>query len=305
MATRHTCRRWEPSDPGHLLRPGGLGDARFDSAVSDVVQARRNEAGHVFVPVSFGDGETHWFLLDPGASGIVIDDDLARGLDLESVGVVGAVGGAGHTFSRLSMAPDLRIGPLTIEHPTVMALDLGGFAAYLDGGVEGVLGWEFFARAAVRFPAANAEPLVTIRSPGGFDGDDLSWTQVLASDAVAVVRGSVDDKQQGWFLLDTGAAWTGAIHTPWLDRLGLPGQLETTPGQARGIVSRGRTLVVTLGSLDFAGQTLTEPTLHLAIVDGGSLADRILMGNIGLDALAPFEVTFDLGHERMALRKSP
>jgi hypothetical protein len=296
---------WKPSLAERLQRPKDDRDSRFEPGASDVVQGRRNESGHVFVPVTFGNRDPHWFLLDTGASGIVIDDDLARELDLKPVGVVGAVGGTGRTFSQLSQAPDLRVGPLTIERPTVMTLDLGGFAAYLEGGVTGVLGWEFFARAAVRFPAAGAEPSVVIRPPGGFDGDGLDWNPVLASDAVAVVRGSVDDKQEGWFLLDTGAAWTAAIHTPWLAPLELPGERETTPGQARGIVSLGRTLVVCLESLNFADQTIVKPIVHLAIVDAGSLADRSLMGNIGLEALAPFEVTFDLGNEKLALRKLP
>jgi len=151
--------------------------------------------------------QRHWFLLDSGASGLVVDRAASRRLALVAVGEVRVAGVAGRSRARLVRARELAVGPLAIRDPVLMEMDVAGLvrnlpppplppsppssprspvpspppalpgAASGQWPVAGIVGYDLFRRAVVDIPGAASAPAPAARGPGDGSlvmGDDGS-----------------------------------------------------------------------------------------------------------------------------------
>jgi hypothetical protein len=209
-------------------------DASYAPGAPAFAQAYRAPSGHVLVAGSLSAGAPSpvgapwnpsarapqqqprcWFLLDSGASGLVVDASAARRLSLPAIGELRVAGVAGRSRARLLRARELSVGPLTIRDPVLMEMDVAGLVRDLPappasilvagggGGassaapaappqqqhpVAGIVGYDLFRRAVVDIPGAATAP-----SPGG------GGTTVPATGDPSLVVGDDGSSHSGFF----------------------------------------------------------------------------------------------------------
>jgi predicted aspartyl protease len=111
-------------------------------------------SGHVVVPVDLNDEFAGHFLLDTGASGLVIDAKVAQRLGLEGFGEVYVSGLGGNTKSQFRRARTIRVGAMTVENPVLMELPVAPIVSPSaeTGEIAGILGYDFFRRTTLLLP---------------------------------------------------------------------------------------------------------------------------------------------------------
>ena len=130
-------------------------DSTFLPNVPSSVPAFRSRSGHVIVRALINDNfdHYHYFILDTGASGFVIEPSAADALGLESFGEIHITGMAGKIPGKFRRAKTFQIGPLQMKDPVFMEMQCGGLVTGGPGRVIGIIGFEVFRRAIVDIPA--------------------------------------------------------------------------------------------------------------------------------------------------------
>ena len=208
------------------------------------------EAGPVSVPLT---GESHgwflpgritaegtdgYFLVDSGASGIIIAEELApagprcaAGLSLHGSGFDGAQG-------PLTLLPELRLGSATLTNlwvHTLPARTLAGLTRLGHRRVLGILGRDLLERFSIEIdPSAGR---LTLHPPGsapekaGFD-----WLTLDLDDGQPHAQARAGGRK-GVFLLDTGSART-ALSRAFAKSAGIsPIPAPPSPHEVRGLHS--------------------------------------------------------------------
>ncbi len=252
------------------------------------------------------DGEPCRMVLDSGAGMTVLDSDFAARLGLEEVGELPAGGAGGVGTIAVIGADSLELGGMLLEEPTMIAMDLSGFARALGGQWDGILGYEVFARLPVTVdytaglirlhdPETFKAPLP---QPGRVEVLPLSFESNLP-----VVQAALEDHDPGPFLLDLGNSNYTTVHAPAVERLGLqeshPDGYEIVSG---GFGGMNEHLLVRLESLTLGSFVLPDSPVVLAVGGGGVMESERLLGNIGQAELSRFSsVTLDYIGKRLIL----
>lgn len=89
-----------------------------------------------------------------GASGLVIEEAIANYLELSAFGEMYVTGMSASMRCQFRRANELKLGPVTVQRPLFMQMDLSGVVAGAPGPVIGILGCALsaavFAAVAVR-----------------------------------------------------------------------------------------------------------------------------------------------------------
>jgi len=150
--------------PTDVLRPPG---SAFDADAPRDVPAWWTPSGHLLVrprlsaplPPDAPPGtlpppptDAGLFLVDTGASGLVLDAAAADALGLPAFGELHVSGMAGPVRARLRRGGALRLGPLTLSRPLFMEMSVAGLVRGAPGPVVGIIGYDVFRAAVVTLP---------------------------------------------------------------------------------------------------------------------------------------------------------
>ena len=242
------------------------GGVSFAPGVAPEVVIERARSSHVLVRPLIDGVDVGPFILDTGASGLVITKAAAaRVADCASFGEVFVSGVSGKVPCRFRRASNMTLGPIVIDSPVFMEMALGGIVSGSVEPVAGIVGFDAFKSAIVEVgpggapvriydprtfkPDANwAWHAITLVSnvPHAFatfstvhdeDGDEDETYASSSSEADfddAVNRGN--KKSSAVFMIDSGAGCADAIfHKRAVEALGLR-RLMPPPagGGARG-----------------------------------------------------------------------
>lgn len=166
----------------------------------------------VVLRASINSGKPLRLVLDTGADGIVLNPRPAREAGLERLGdaALGGAGERGAVPAYLALARSVAIDDLRIENCLVRVA-----ASDLVPGADGVIGANVFQEFVLRLDAAARILELTPFAEGETAPASFSdpWMGYDAPDApvrrlghLLLLRGRVDDREDGYFLLDTGAA---------------------------------------------------------------------------------------------------
>jgi len=283
---------------------GGVPHARAGEA-PEVVFARADKVtvvpfddvgGLVFVRVSVEGSRPLAFVLDSGAARMVIDRRVADELGLRRVGS-GRIGGAGAGGIPVDYVRDvtLALAGMTSSGHELATADLRPLEATVGRRVDGVLGYEVFARLVVEIDYPAGE--VTLRAPERYayrgPGVELPldverhWSFVRG--AIVLDDGSVVEDR---FLVDSGSSDT--VDHPVVMQLQQRRESQTGVGlgtPTRGYVGRAKAFRI-------GGFTIDAPTV--ACCGGTEDTSRL----IGSGVLGRFHVIFDYSRRRMILEMS-
>jgi len=267
-------------------------------------------------------------VLDTGARGILLHKSAASGLALESVAdsKVGGFGGSGASDSSLMLArsvtfDDLAFRDCLVEvsaHNVTAGADgiLGAslferFRIRIDsrsrtleltpggGGMEGKPDCPPFAENAPSLAKApvrarlGSEPRASAsgcpRTDGEISREVRHGVQALGLDRLLLVRTSVAGSREGWFLLDTGAAFTAI--TP---RLTSAAQARAGGVELAGIQGTAAAFRVAPIALQVGGRALAEP--EAVALDLAAISQREgveISGILGFSTLSRWPLTID------------
>jgi hypothetical protein len=253
---------------------------------------------HLFAPVTIS-GHAYTFLIDTGAQSILLDESVARALHLHEEGALEASGASRTGGLHLAQLDDLEVAGAAMHDLVITTLDLG---ASTQGAfhIDGILGYPFFASAAVRIDFAN--DTMDFGRPGSLapSGDRLP----ADFDRGLIELPATANDVQAPFLLDTGDAADLLLYGPFVQQH--PAIVPTTldDGRSYGLGGAADSYRTWLDRLVLGGTTLYNVDTDVMLATQGAFADRLDAGNIGLGVLRNFVVTFDDAGGAIYLDKS-
>jgi hypothetical protein len=187
----------EVAIPGSRRLPVKLPDG-----VSSVrLPARIDPYGRIIVRVTVN-GRGLDFQLDSGASGIVLDRDVARQLGVATSGRWSNTV-AGTFVSTNAILPSAQVGPITMSDLVVEALPFN-YQNDWDTKVVGLLGFDFIAGAVLKIDYANGT-VDAIPSEKFAPPENGVVLDAILDDNVPMITMKMNDALGSHFILDTGA----------------------------------------------------------------------------------------------------
>ncbi|TAH37373.1 MAG: hypothetical protein EYC70_10405 [Planctomycetota bacterium] len=271
---------------------------RFDPAVPAELEVKRVPSGHLLVHPRVDGRDLGWFILDSGAGSMVLDHADAEELGTESFGRVQAVGVGGAVQASFHRAGQFQLGPLTMDGPVFVDLDLSFLEPIFGMEIGGIVGFDVLARAVVEVDLN--QPRVALHDPRTYELPRGSWQDLLLDQKLPVVRGRFEGDHDGLFRLDTGANDTLTFMTPAVERLRLLEGRETTRSMHGGVGGMQTLFRGKLQWLEIGGQRLEGLDAGFSESAGGAMHDAYTDANVGHGVLGQFELVFDYFHQRIA-----
>jgi len=189
---------------GAAIAPGGVPATReeFPVAQSVVDVPARFVDGDIIVRLAIA-GRKLDFVLDSGASSIVIDRDVARELGLRNDPLGAALEPDPAAATPVDVA-EIAIGDLTLRDAVASALPFA-YEAKDHTAIAGLLGYDFLAGAVVHVDYRHQR--VYAISPAAFDPDvpGAASVPIALDDGVPMVSVRVGNALGDRFIVDSGA----------------------------------------------------------------------------------------------------
>ena len=281
-------------------------DTHFDRPGTLPAPIRRTRTGHLLVRPTLGGEESGWFLLDTGTGVNCLDPKLVHNADtfldpnvdgrreISIIGLGGAVPGEIHKGG------DFGLGPMHATGMEWVALDLSDLQPVVGAPLAGVLGGELFQRAVAEVDLRGLT--IDLHDPSAFDGTRLPWRPLRFDGPTPCIQCQFAPEHEGWFRLDTGSDDTVTFHSPWVRKLSLIKRARNlVPMRLRGIGGEMSAVQGRIPWFELLGLRFESPRVTLVEQASGPLANRDLVGNLGLGFLHDQKLILDYPHHRVSL----
>ncbi len=259
---------------------------------------------HIYIHAKV-DGQPVRMLVDTGGLNM-LTPAAAKRLGLTSEGAM-AGSGAGSEKVDVGMAhgASVTVGDVTLAKPVFYVIDIGRLADVEGEDFDGLVGFELFARLAVRIDYPGRRLTLTAASaftpPAGAIAVPFDMT-----DRTPIVQGSIDGVP-GRFWIDTGARTSLTTFTKFtrdheLEKTYKP-RFEAVNGW--GIGGAVRSEPVRFHEVKIGGAVVHDVVGDLFTGDKGAMADPDAAANLGGGILHRFVATFDYAHKTMYLEPGP
>lgn len=279
-------------------RPPGASDARFDPAIPAALEVKKSPTGHLLVHPSVNGKDLGWFIFDTGAGANVLTTRVADELKLSTIGVVPAVGIGGAVESRLVRADSLVLGPMTMDRPVAIVMDLSFLDQYMGTPIAGIVGYGLLSRAVLDIDMVT--PALALYDAAHPDPAITEWRKLYIYERIPCVDAKFEG-HDGIFKLDTGAGKsTVSFHVPAVQKLKLLENRETTPTVQGGVGSMVAARAGQLAWFEIAGRRHEKVDVVFSTAGKGAFADAYTAGNLGGGFLSDFRLIMDYQNGRIA-----
>lgn len=306
--------------PESAAGDGATGSRTSFAAARGMVDVKRAKTGHLLVKPRFAkaDGTSAepagWFIFDTGAGATVIDRKAAEALKasigLEEYGAIPVAGLGGFVTAPLAEAGSMTLGPVTIERPIMLALDLGMISAAMGEAIDGVIGYDLLHRVVTRLDTVGGT--LELLDPATLDTAGAEWLPMLVYERRPVVEarfevepareGAAAREARGWFMLDTGAGNQGvSFYGPAVESLRLLEGREVKDSMSGGVGGMRASKRGTLGWVELGSHRHEQVPAEFRIGAVAAAADTATLGLIGGGVLKRYVMTFDYAGGRIAL----
>ncbi len=287
------------------LTPRGATRAVFDRTKPGDIAVKKAKSGHLLIRPTVAGKEVGWFILDSGAGYMTLDKKLVDQLGFLRFGEVPVGGAVGKSIKTpFVQATSLELGPVTLNEPICIELDLQWMALVMGETISGIVGYPLFQSAAVEVDCA--QPALTLHDPATYQlPAGAAWQKLVIDNYHPLLEARYEGDRGGWFLLDTGMAGTVIFHTPTVRKEELLKGRATKPVMLGGITGAAGAASGTLEWFELGGHRFASLGVMFAQSDTGAFANEYAAGNLGQAVCTPFRVVFDFGHERIAFVKKP
>lgn len=237
---------------------------------------------HPVVELTINDEGPFRFVVDSGAGGTLIDDDLAKTLGLETIGkaLTGDASGNAPQEMPLVAVDRIEIGSAGFFDSVAVVADLDAVWHDQKDGADGVLAFNSFANCLVTFDYPNGKLIMEEGKLPPADGKDvLAYKEDRRLPTVRLNIGGVEVP----VTLDTGAVVAGALAAE------LEGKVQTKAAPVT--VGKGRRMNTTMtvrearinGNVMLGRHEIVEPIFHF-------MGERSVLG---YPIFKHFAITFD------------
>lgn len=272
----------------------------FASDVPARIELRRASTGHLLVPARV-DGEDHgWFILDTGAGTMCISSDVAEQTAMIPLGHVKAHGVAGSTTTGFRRAKRFSFGPLTMEEPVFLEIDLAFLEPIFGVKIAGICGFEIFERALVEIDLGGGA--VYVRD--GLKDDSLAWKPLFLESRLPCMEARFEGEHEGLFRFDSGNSGNLEFDADTVGELDLLAGRELTEGSIGGV---GGTRHVDRGQLEwveFAGKRYSDLRVDFSRMGNTAQLSLVTDGVFGIGLLGESSILFDYRARRFAVREA-
>jgi hypothetical protein len=270
----------------------------FDGAVPPALEVVKAPTGHILVHPLVNGKDVGWFIFDTGAGSLILSTPVAKEMGVGIFGKVPANGVGGKTSGGFCRPDSLTLGPVTMDRPLMVTLDLAFLDQYMGRRVAGLVGYDLLARVVARIDMET--PAVSLFDPAAYKEEGLKWQELVVDQRLPQVRASFEG-HTGLFRLDTGAAQLAvSMHAPAVKELKLLEGRKTVNSLAGGV---GGAVPIKRGNLawfELAGKRTEDVLADFAETEKGAFADPYALGNIGGVLLKPFIIVTDYRGGRIA-----
>lgn len=261
---------------------------------------------HIMLKVKVGDSPLS-FVLDTGDKFAIINIDLANQMGLRLQGQV-RVAGAGAETSTGAFVRDANFtipGLAGFSQPLNLALPIGGMASRLGQNFDGIIGSEFIKEFVVEVDYQNKVIKLHDRDKFVYSGPGQSIPIRVNTAGHPILEAEVtpigSEPVKGKFVLDIGSGAALALHSPFVTehRLLHP-NLKTI--KAVGVGGAGGKVNAQIGrvsELKIGNFKINAPITMFVEDKAGALANRELLGNIGMQVASKFKLFLDYEHDRI------
>ena len=272
--------------------------ASFDAAAPASLEIKVAPTQHLMVRGVVNGQDVGWFIFDSGAGANVLSTTAAEAVGADAVGSTSVLGVGGSVEGTVYRVESLTVGPLTLDDPLMIGVDLSPYEPHLGVKLGGIIGYGLLAQAVVTYEFDG--PTIKLTHPATHKLEGASWDDLLLYNRTSHVEAEFEG-HRGVFLLDTGAANKSVgIYAPATERLGLLTSRETTDSQVAG---GGGALPARSGKLaqfDFAGKKYHNVDTVFATEMEGVYADPYVSGTVGGQILSDFTLVLDYAKSRIA-----
>ncbi len=282
--------------------PDRTGDLLFEGERRTATIPVEAIGGHLFLRGRIGDSDPVWLTLDSGASGSILDADLAASLGLQTTGRPQITGSGGAVEGAYARGVTVHLAGVRLADQTFLTMPLDFLSGPTGRRTAAILGYNLFSRLTVEIDYRAQE--IRLHDPSTFvyEGSGESLPLTIHDDQPYIrARLGLGERgeQEGEFVVDTGSASTLMIAEDFarshrlLESVG-----RTLVASGRGVGGDISLTVGRLAALKIGPFTLTQPVV---LFPAGVITARGKAGNIGAGALRRFLVVFDYPRQRLIL----
>ncbi len=284
------------------MKPAVATDTSFLADVPASIEVKRTNTGHILVHPIIDGKDTGWFIFDSGAGMTCIDPAVAEKLNLPKFGAVPVVGVGGSMKSGFRQGSVFELGPMRVDKPIYLELDLSFLEPVFGVRVAGICGYDMFARATIELNLA--ESTIAIHDPNKYALTGGKWMDLHLDGRLPCIEASFEGDRSGLFKIDTGDAGTVNFYTHAVAELSLLKGRKTTTTMTGGVGGMFPTQRGDLEWFEIGGHRFTPLPATFVTSDKGAFSGSSVLGSIGGTVLKPFTLVFNYPHSKLALIKN-
>ncbi len=299
-----SCVSMKPVRPPFELRPVAIGDGKgsarttVDPDLSEQVELHWGGRGPLMVRPLINEADVGWFVLDTGASGMLISGKAAREAGLLAIGTTRLQNGSATT---VFIGESFRLGPLTLNGTKYAAVDVPHSTSVFGSKAVGICGFDLLAETVFELDASAK--VIRIYEPATYAlPNSASWQPLELHISLPHAWCEFEGGHRGLFVLDSGYGDSVAYFDNAVEQFDLLGDRKT---RGRWILNFGASTKIRVGPLDWfqLGRTRIDDIqrAHFATQPMRLyLGPDDVMGLVGMKLMSRFRVVFDYSHNRVA-----
>lgn len=294
------------SDP-YVMATHWRNDTRFAKTVKSKLRVKigGNEDRHLLVPVRLDGFGLAWLILDSGASHSMVDEYVAKKLDMRAVEGLQAKMGKDPSPQDFCRLPGVSIGPMTIPKLIGLRTDLAFISVVNDELVSAIVGYDVLCRAVIELNIRKRT--LRIHDPTEYERDDVEWVPITFNNRLPRIPCEFEGSHRGFFLVDTGSIHPVEFTSAAVKHFGLLDDRKTRRTKSANV--RGEVTTVRSGTLEWfkiGSQRVSEvQDVIFGLASNEQYSENSNAGAIGLGLLKGFKVIFDYPHKRVAFIRLP
>ncbi|MFC1683069.1 pepsin/retropepsin-like aspartic protease family protein [Candidatus Zixiibacteriota bacterium] len=276
-------------------------DTRFVPGKKGSVELKKISSGHLAVRPLVNGQDFGWFLLDTGAGRSVLDRSIADRLGMEVIAESPAMGFGGLVTVRYRRGQLLTLGPLEIDEPTFLGIDLAPLAGAFGCDIAGILGYDLFMRCLVELDVQSDSLLLF--EPGTWGAREADWQEIIFNRNAPTLSCSFSGDHTALFDLDTGFPGMVTFNRAFAAKHGLFDEQESEAFTAGGVGGNVEMVTAQLEWLELHGHRWENLAISIAGEAHGVLSDESVAGLVGTGLLASYRTLIDYPNKRIAFEE--
>ncbi len=299
-----SCVTMKPVKPAPELRPVAIGDGKgsarttVDPDMSPEIELQWDGRTAIMVRPRINDADVGWFMMDTGATGMLISGKAAKQAALLPLGTTRLQDGSDTT---VFIGESFELGPLTLNGTKYAGVDIPYSSTVFGAKAVGICGFDLLAQTVFELDASGQA--IRIYDPETYElPRNAMWQPLELHASLPHAWCEFEGGHRGLFVLDSGYGDSVAFFDTTVEQFDLLAHRKT---RGRWILNFGGSTKIREGPLDWfqLGRTRIDD------IDRAHFATQPVrlypgpddvMGLVGMSLMRRVRVVFDYSNNRIA-----